>query len=59
MTSSILTYILEFITYIFNYTHQNLPIHIKEIRKWFIANYYTLLKNRKKLKAPIIKNYIF
>ena len=41
-----------------NYTHQNLPIHIKEIRKWFIANYYTLLKNRKKLKAPIIKNYI-
>lgn len=41
-----------------NYTHKNLPIHINEIRKWFMANYFALLKNRKKLKAPIIKNYI-
>ena len=41
-----------------NYTHKNLRTHIKETRKWFIENYSILLKNKKKLKAPIIKNYI-
>ena len=41
-----------------NYTHKNLSSHVKETRKWFITNCFILLKNRKKLKAPIIKNYI-
>jgi glycosyltransferase involved in cell wall biosynthesis len=41
-----------------NYTNTNFVTHIKEIRKWFIKNSFTLLKNKKKLKAPIIKKYI-